>query len=183
MPSEELGVHFCPHLFCIVVQHEGSWMGLGPFTVWQMVDYPNKHTNYPGFPLCAWALLKAAEGPATRPANSGSAGTEGCSHTSPVLFPGVFIILPYVPIFHCQLLLIPLPFGKVCAQPDLRGLLFQYNSPSLFRWRLFMPLIWGWSLQMGLFWLISSFSVAPYTKQCNYDEKANKWPMFNQNLL
>lgn len=80
VPSEELGVHFCPHIFCIVVQHEGSWMGLGPFTVWQMVDYPNKHTNYPGFPLCAWALLKAAEGPATRPANSGSAGTRA-AHT------------------------------------------------------------------------------------------------------
>lgn len=32
----------------------------------------------PRIPLCVWALLKAAEGRATKPANSGSAGTEGC---------------------------------------------------------------------------------------------------------
>lgn len=102
-------------MFSIWVQHEGLWMGLGPFAVWQMVDYPNKRTNYLGFPLCAWAPWRAAEGPATRPANSGSAGTEGCTHTSPVSFPGVFIVppFPFHPIFHCQLLLILLPLGKV----------------------------------------------------------------------
>lgn len=55
-------------MFCIVVHNEGLWIGLGPFTVWQMVTYPNKWTNYPGFPLCAWVLLRAAEGPATRTA-------------------------------------------------------------------------------------------------------------------
>lgn len=33
-----------------------------------MVDYPNRRTNYQGFPLCARALLRSAEGPVTRPA-------------------------------------------------------------------------------------------------------------------
>lgn len=52
VPSEELGRHFSLAPICSAfwVQHEGSWMGPGPFAVWQMVDYPNKRTNYLGFP-------------------------------------------------------------------------------------------------------------------------------------
>lgn len=38
----------------------------------------------PRIPLCAWALFKAAEGPTNTPANNGSAGTQGCSHSKPV---------------------------------------------------------------------------------------------------
>lgn len=66
----------------------------GPFAVWQMVDYPNKRTNYLGFPSAPGHCWEQREGPATRPANSGSAGTEGRSHSSSVSLPGVFIFPP-----------------------------------------------------------------------------------------
>lgn len=64
--------------------------------------------------------------------------------------------LVFVSIFHFQRLFIPLPF--VCAQSDLRGLLFQYSSCSLFSWRMFIPWIWK-SADGDGFWLISSPSV------------------------
>lgn len=52
----------CPHMFSIWVQHEGSWMGLGPFAMWQMVDYPNKRTNYLGFPsVHCWEQQRAQQ--------------------------------------------------------------------------------------------------------------------------
>lgn len=59
-------------------------------------------------PLCLGTIR---ETPDTGPANSGSAGTEGYSHARPVLLPMVFIVPPFTPTFHCQLLLVSVPFG------------------------------------------------------------------------
>lgn len=129
----------------IWVQLEGLWMGLGPFTAWQMVDYPNKPTNYLGFPLCARALLRVAAGPATRPANSGSAGTEGAHTLSLSHFLASSSSPPFllVLIFHCQLLLIPLPLGKVSLSTNRSWRAFVSTQFSLFcfRWRLFTSFI------------------------------------------
>lgn len=116
VPSEELGLHCCsPHMFNIWVQHEGEWMGLGPFALWQMVDYPNKRTNYFGFPPVPGHCWEQQRAPAATPANSGSAGTVGRSHT----LPGVLLTFPLFSLFfsicHCHLVLL-LPLGIVSVR-------------------------------------------------------------------
>lgn len=190
-PQRNLDTIFAyPLMLGIWAQLEGLRMGLGPFTVWQMVDYPNKPTNYLGFPLCARALLRVAAGPATRPANSGSAGTEGAHTLSLSHFLASSSSPPFllVLIFHCQLWLIPLPLGKVSLSTNRSWRAFVSAQFSFFclggdcSWASLKGYLKR-SVQMGLFWLISSPSVPPYRRQCNFDERANKWPMCKQNLF
>lgn len=175
---------------------------LGP--TWRLVDGPwafrsvadgglsKQADKLPRIPPLCLGTHRVAEGPTTKPANSGSAGTEGThTHTlapSHFLASSSFPLFSFVLIFHCQLLLIPLPLGKVSLRTNRLWGAFVSTQFSFFRlggdcsWPSFEDDL-KWSPQMGLFWLISTPSVAPYRKQCYFDKKSNKWPMFNRNLL
>lgn len=159
-------------------------MGLGPYAVWQMVDYPNKRTNYLGFPSVLGHCSEQQRpqqpdlptvGQLAPRATRTLALFHFLASSSSLRFPSLqfLTVNSYSFLFHLA--------KSQSAQTDLGGVLFQHNSPSLFRWirRPWSKDDLKWSLQMGLFWLISSPSVAPYRKRCNYDVKANKWPMFN----
>lgn len=181
----------CPHMFSIWVQHEGLWMGLGPFAVWQMVDYPNKRTNYLGFPSATghcWEQYRAQKPdlPTVGQLASWAARTLALSYFLASSSSLHFLSLPGFTGISFYSLLSHLATSQ-SVQTDLGGLLFQHNSSSLFRWRLFMALIRGQfkvNPADGLILIdFSSPSFAPCKNRLNYDEKANKWPMFNQNLL
>lgn len=122
-------------------------MGPGPFAVWQMVDYPNKRTNYLGFPSVPGHCWEQQEGPATRPANSGSAGTEGCSHSSSVSLPGVFIFPPLslsFPFFTVSSHSILSPTWQSQHKHILEGFCFNTVLLLCLGGDCFAALIWGW---------------------------------------
>lgn len=107
-------------------------MGLGPFAVWQMVDYPNKRTNYLGFPSVPGHCREQQRAQQHRPANSGSAGTEGSSHTSPVSLPGIFIFPPFPFLPHFSLSTLTHSSRSLAksqsAQTDLGGVFLFHDT-------------------------------------------------------
>lgn len=141
-PQRNLDFIFaCPHMFSIWVQHEGLRMGLGPFTMWQMVDYPNKRTNYLGFPSVPGHCREQQRAQQPDLPTVGQLAPSA-AHTLPCLTSCVFIFpsLPFFHIFHCQLLVIPLPLGKVSVSPNRSWSGFASTQYSffgfvLFRWK------------------------------------------------
>lgn len=91
-----LTVHFCALAFFSSSSDLREQLQLDPiclrsrFSMCCFVDGPGAFCNVadggfskqadPGSPSCAWVLLKAAEVPTARPANSGSVGTTDLSH-------------------------------------------------------------------------------------------------------
>ncbi len=134
-------------MFSIWVQHEGLWTSLGPFAMWQMVDYPNKRTNYLGFPSApghCWEQQRAQQPdlPTVGQLAQGAAHTLVLSHFLASSFSLRFLSFPFFTV-NSYSFLSHLAKSQ-SAQTDLGEFLFQYNCPSLFRWRLFKSLIPGW---------------------------------------
>ena len=107
-----------------------AW-GLSQGGRWWIIQTSGQITEDP--PLCRDTVESS------RPANS-----EPLTHC-PFSLPGIFIYYPFplFPFFHCRLLLIPLPLGKVSINWFWKGFV-KHNSLFLFRWRVFKDLFWWW---------------------------------------
>lgn len=142
VPAEELGLHFAGSI-CLTFgsSMEACGWTWGLFALWQMVDYPNKRTNYLGFPSVP-GHCREQQRAQHQTCQQRVSWHRGLLAHCPVSLPGIFTfpLFPFLSHFSLSALtpsLSPLGTNRAWSFVATQFLLFGFG------WRLSLASICG----------------------------------------